>query len=257
METGLLDGKIALITGASSGIGRSAALLFARHGAKVVLADINVAGGEETAEMVRARSGSARFIEADVSRAEQVEAMIRFAVAEHGRLDCAFNNAGVEEATGPTADCTEESWDRVMSINLKGVWLCMKYEIRQMLVQGGGAIVNNASIAGLVGYPGRPAYAASKHGVVGITRAAAVEYARQNIRINAVCPGAVRTAMIDSLIHEGRLDEQQLAARQPIGRLGSPEEVAESAAWLCSDRASFMVGHALAVDGGRVGGITA
>lgn len=256
MQERLLEGKIALITGAASGIGRSSALVFARHGAKLVLADVNADGGEETAAMVRALSGAATFVKADVSLAGEVEALIQRAVAEHGRLDCAFNNAGVEESSGLTADCTEESWDRVMSVNLKGVWLCMKYEIRQMLAQGGGAIVNNSSIAGLVGYPRRPAYVASKHGVVGLTRAASVEYAKCGIRINAVCPGAIRTGMIDGLIREGVLNEEQLSARQPIGRLGTPEEVAESAAWLCSERATFMVGHALAVDGGRVGGIT-
>jgi len=252
MSDEMLKGKIALITGASSGIGRGAALVFARHGAKLVLADVNAEGGAETVAMVRAASGEASFVKTDVARASEVEALIQRIVAQHGRLDCAFNNAGIDGAMGTTHACAEDNWDQVLSVNLKGVWLCMKYEIRQMLAQGGGAIVNTASAAGLVAYPGLPAYVASKHGVVGLTRAAAVEYAKQNIRVNAVCPGAIRTPMLEDAIRAGIMSEEQAAALQPNGRLGTPEEIGESAAWLCSGRASFVLGHALSVDGGMV-----
>jgi NAD(P)-dependent dehydrogenase (short-subunit alcohol dehydrogenase family) len=252
MNDEMLKGKIALITGASSGIGRSSAMVFARHGAKLVLADVNTTDGEETAAMVHAASGEAIFVKTDVSQASEVEALVARAVAEHGRLDCAFNNAGIDGSIGPTADCSEDNWEKVLAVNLTGVWLCMKYEIRQMLSQGGGAIVNTASIAGLVGYPGLPAYVASKHGVVGLTRAAALEYAKQNLRINAVCPGAIRTPMLDHAIRAGIIAEEQMTALHPIGRLGTPEEIGEAAAWLCSERASFIVGHALAVDGGMI-----
>lgn len=250
MNERMLEGKIALITGASSGIGRGAASVFARHGARLVLADINVEGGAETVRLVQEARGEAIFVKADVSKAGEVEALIKQAVARFGRLDCALNNAGIDGQMGPTADCTEENWDQVLAVNLRGVWLCMKYQIPQMLAQGGGAIVNVASAAGLVGYPGLCAYVASKHGVVGLTRAAALEYGKQHIRINAVCPGVIRTPMLEEIIRQGLVTEEQAAAMEPIGRLGTVEEVGETAAWLCSGRASFMLGHALAVDGG-------
>jgi NAD(P)-dependent dehydrogenase (short-subunit alcohol dehydrogenase family) len=252
MADRMLEGKIALITGASSGIGRGAAIVFARYGARLVLSDVDVEGGEETAAEVRRAGGEAVFVKVDVAQASEVEALIRRAVDQYGRLDCAFNNAGVDGAQGPTADCSEENWDRVLAVNLKGVWLCMKYEIRQMLEQGGGAIVNTSSGAGLSGVAGMPAYVVSKHGVVGLTRAAALEYAKHNIRVNAVCPGAVRTPMIERIIDRGLISEARLGG--PIGRLGMPEEVGEAAAWLCSERASFMIGHALSVDGGTGAG---
>jgi len=246
----MLKGKVALITGAASGIGQSAAFVFAGYGAKLVLADIKGEEGEQVAERIRNEGGEALFVRADVTKAAEVEALIQKVVATYGRIDCAFNNAGTDGDLKPTHECTEEDWDRVLGVNLKGVWLCMKYEITQMLTQGGGAIVNNASVAGLVGMPGAPPYTASKHGVVGITRSAAVEYAKANIRINAVCPGAIQTPLLEAAFETKSVSRDQLMAMQPIGRLGKPQEVAEAAAWLCSDKASLMTGHAMGVDGG-------
>jgi NAD(P)-dependent dehydrogenase (short-subunit alcohol dehydrogenase family) len=202
--------------------------------------------------MIKKAGGEAIFVKADVSKAAEVEAMVNKAVETYGRLDCTFNNAGVEGVFATTADCTEETWDRVITINLKGVWLCMKYEIAQMLKQGGGTIVNTASVAGLVGGALMPAYVASKHGVVGLTRTAALEYAKSGIRVNAVCPGAIRTPMMERGIALRPEFEGQALAAEPIGRMGRPEEIAEAVAWLCSEAASFVTGHAMAVDGGMV-----
>ncbi len=247
-----LSGKVALVTGAGSGIGRASALAFAKAGANLVLADLATAGGEETARHVTGLGARALFVRADVARASEVEALMRAAVQTYGRLDCAHNNAGIEGAMARTAECPEENWDRVLTTNLKGVWLCLKYEIAQMVTQGGGAIVNTASAAGLVGLAGFPAYTASKHGIVGLTRAAAVEYAKAGIRINAVCPGLIQTPMLQ---RQSAADPQRLAqwaALAPAGRLGTPEEVAEAVVWLCSEAASFVTGHALVVDGGLI-----
>ncbi len=247
----ILEGKVAIITGASSGIGQASAFVFARYGAKLVLADINEPDGEATAGRVRESGGDAIFVRTDVSRSGEVKALVARAVERYGRLDCAFNNAGIDGLTGFTADCEEDNWDRTLAINLKGPFLCMKHEIAQMLSQGGGGvIVNNASVAGLVGVTGLPAYVAAKHGLVGLTKAAALEYARQGIRVNAVCPGAIRTPMLEHALRHGLGVEEALVAHEPLGRLGQPDEVAETAAFLCSDRSSFMTGHALAVDGG-------
>lgn len=248
--TGRLEGKVALVTGAGSGIGRASALAFAREGAKVVVADVDIEGGESTVRMITETDGEAILVKADVSKAQDVQALIDKAVETYGRLDCAFNNAGIVGDIGLTPECTEENWDRVVGINLKGVWLCMKYEIPQMLKQGKGAIVNASSIMGLVGSAnGAPAYTASKHGVIGLTKAAALEYAQKNIRINAVCPGFVRTPMVDYLTRGSAEAEAGIIAREPVGRLGSPEEIAEVVVWLCSDAASFVMGHSLAADG--------
>lgn len=252
MNADVLTGKIALITGAASGIGEAAAKVFARKGAKLVLADINEAGGEAAAAAIRAEGGDAVFVRADISSAKQVEALVAAVVERHGRLDCAFNNAGIADAFAPVADLPEEGWDRVIGVNLKGVFLSMKYEIQQMLKQGGGVIVNTASVAGLVGSPGIGAYAASKHGIVGLTRVAALEYAKLGIRINAVCPGAVRTPMLTQMAAKAGYPEEALVAAEPVGRAGEPVEIAEAAAWLCSGAASFVTGHAMAVDGGWV-----
>jgi len=249
-----LEGKIALITGAGSGIGRAAALAFAREGAVVALADVDEAGAAETLRLVREAGGDGVFVRADVSRAADAEAMVKAVVARYGRLDCAFNNAGILGDHGPTAACSEANWDRVLAVNLKGVWLSMKYEIIQMLAQGGGAIVNTSSAAGLIGWGYRPAYAASKHAVTGLTRSAALEYAAAGIRINAVCPGVIQTPMAE---RSAGGDAEALArsrALHPLGRMGRPEEVAEAVVWLCSDAASFVTGHALAVDGGLAAG---
>ena len=249
---GQLDGKVALITGGGSGIGRASALAFVREGAKAVISDVVVEGGEETVGMIKAAGGEASFVKADVSRAAEVEALIKTAVDTYGRLDCAFNNAGIEGVVAQTAECSEENWDRTIVINLKGVWLCMKYEIPQMLKQGGGSIVNTASGAGLVGFPALPAYAASKHGVVGLTKTAALEYAKSGIRVNAVCPGAIHTPMIERIIGSQPQMAEMFVALEPVGIMGRAEEVAEAVVWLCSGAASFVTGLAMSVDGGFV-----
>ena len=244
--------KVALVTGASSGIGRATALTFVREGAKVVIADMNVIGGEETVQLVKAAGGDAFFVETDVSQAASVEAMVSKTVETYGRLDYAHNNAGVEGVLSRTAEHTEEDWDPVIRINLKGVWLCLKYEIPQMLKQGSGAIVNTASGAGLIGVKRMSAYVASKHGVVGLTKTAALEYAKAGIRVNAVCPGVIQTPMV-ARVSGNRPDVlDKMIAAEPIGRSGQPEEIAEAVVWLCSDAASFVTGHAMAVDGGAV-----
>ena len=248
------EGKVALVTGAGSGIGRAGALAFAREGAKVVVADVVVEGGQETVGMIKEGGGEAIFVKTDVSKGAEVEAMVNKAVETYGRLDYAFNNAGILGEMGPVADCTEENFDRVISVNLRGVWLSMKYEIPQMLAQGGGAIVNTSSIAGLTGGPGIPAYVASKHGVAGLTKNAALEYAQAGIRVNAVCPGGIRTPMIDLYTHGDAEAEAQMHAMHPLGRMGEPEEIADAVVWLCSDAASFVTGHPMAIDGGTVAG---
>jgi NAD(P)-dependent dehydrogenase (short-subunit alcohol dehydrogenase family) len=243
-------GKVALVTGAASGIGRAAALAFARDGAKVVVADIAVGGGEETVRMIEAARGEAIFVEADVSQAAAVEAMVRKAVETYGRVDCAFNDAGTVGEMASTVDCTEDNWEHIINVNLKGVWLCMKCEIRQMLQQGGGAIVNMSSVSGIRGLENFLAYTASKGGILELTRTAALEYSRLGIRINAICPGTIDTPMVAGVVAEKPELMDEFRSLHPIGRIGKPEEVAEAVVWLCSDAASFVTGHALAVDGG-------
>jgi len=250
-----LGGKVALVTGGGSGIGRATALAFARAGAKVVVSDVNAGGGEATVDHVKQVGGQATFVAADVTQAGEVAALVARTVEICGRLDYAFNNAGISSAAlvpdgTPIHDYPEEAWDRLIDINLKGVWLCMKYELPQMLRQGGGAIVNAASIMGLVG-GANFAYNASKHGVVGLTKSAALFYAAQSIRVNAVCPGYVRTPMTERIWSDPER-AREIAARHPMGRFGTAEEVAETVVWLCSDAASFVTGVALPVDGGYV-----
>lgn len=249
MET-IFKNKVAIVTGGAFGIGRATAIAFAKRGAKVVIADW--VKDYETLDLVKKEGGDAIFIKADVSSEADVKNMLDKTIEYYGRLDFAFNNAGVEGITANTHECSVENWDRTIGINLKGVWLCMKYQIPHMLKEGKGAIVNNASIAGLVGFPGIPAYVASKHGVIGLTKNAALEYAKSGIRVNVVCPGVIKTPMIDRFTGKDKEVEKQFASLEPIGRLGEPEEVAEAVIWLCSDASSFITGHPLAVDGGWV-----
>ncbi|MFO8101313.1 MAG: SDR family oxidoreductase [Dehalococcoidia bacterium] len=249
---GNMEGKVALVTGAGAGIGRAAALAFAREGANVVVSDVIVDGGEETVKQVQESGGEATFVRTDVSRSADVEAMVKKTIDTYGRLDYAANNAGINGPITALADCTEEDWDKVMGVNLKGVWLCMKYEIPWMLEAGGGAIVNTASMAGIVGFPAQPPYVTSKHGVIGLTRTAALDYGSRGIRVNAVCPGVIHTTMVESLLDTIPDIIDSLNKQAPVGRIGQPGEIAEAIVWLCSDAASFVTGHALAVDGGYV-----
>lgn len=242
--------KVAIVTGGSFGIGRAAAVAFAERGAKVVIADW--VEDNETLNAIKSTGGDAIFIKCDVSGEESVRTMVDKTIAQYGRLDYAFNNAGVEGVSAPTHECTNENWDKTIGINLRGVWLCMKFEIPHMIKQGKGAIVNNASIAGLVGFVNIPAYVASKHGILGLTKNAALEYAKSGIRVNAVCPGVIKTAMIDRFTGKDKVVEQQFESMEPVGRMGQPEEVAQAVIWLCSDAASFVTAHPMAVDGGWV-----
>jgi len=250
-----LQGKVGIITGGTSGIGREAAVLFAKAGAKVVVAGRREVEGKETVELVRAAGGDGLFVKTDVSRAADIQALVRKTVEKFGRLDVAFNNAGIEGNWLPIVEQPEEDWDSTMAINLKGVWLSLKYEIQQMLKQGGGgAIVNMASIAGLIGSAGAATYIASKHGVMGLTKSAALETARHGIRINVVCPAVIETAMANRLFGEPEARKFALELH-PIGRVGTPKEVAEAVLWMCSDQASFMTGQSLVLDGGMLAGI--
>jgi NAD(P)-dependent dehydrogenase (short-subunit alcohol dehydrogenase family) len=244
------DNKVVLVTGGGGGIGRASALAFARAGAKVAVTDRDVAAGEETTAQVKALGAEALFIAADVMQAAQMQAMVTQVVTHFGRLDCAFNNAGIEEEHMRLADCEEATFDRIMGVNVKGVWLCMKYQIAQMLAQGGGAIVNTASVAGLVGAPKMSAYSASKHAVIGLTKSAAVEYGRKGIRVNAVCPGVIRTVMLERAVQADPKVATTVAGAHPIGRIGEPDEVAAAVLWLSSDASSFVTGLAHTVDGG-------
>jgi NAD(P)-dependent dehydrogenase (short-subunit alcohol dehydrogenase family) len=249
---GILDGKAALITGGGGGIGRAAALAFAREGALVAVADIATAAAAETVAQVAAAGGRALALGGEVARDPDVREMVADAVAAFGRLDCAFNNAGIagwqaDAAGNKTADWSEQAFDRLIAVNLKGVWLCMKHELVQMQAQGGGVIVNTASIAGLVGLPAACAYVAAKHGVVGLTKTAALEYADVGIRVNAVCPGYIRTPMTAPMSPRRN---SEILARTPAKRVGSPGEIAEMVVWLCSERASYVTGAAYNVDGG-------
>jgi NAD(P)-dependent dehydrogenase (short-subunit alcohol dehydrogenase family) len=251
-ESGLTN-TVALVTGAASGIGRATALAFADAGVRaVVIADLNPSGLEETAAMVTAHGSEALAIRTDVSQPEDVERMVAETVASYGRLDCAFNNAGIEGITAPIAEITTDDWNRILAINLTGVWLCMRAELPHLLAAKGGAIVNCASVAGLVGFKGSAAYVASKHGVVGLTRAAALDYASEGVRVNAVCPGVIQTPMVDRVVQRNPAMEAALTAMEPVGRLGRAEEVADAVVWLCSDGAGFVTGQALAIDGGFV-----
>jgi NAD(P)-dependent dehydrogenase (short-subunit alcohol dehydrogenase family) len=249
-----LEGKVVLVTGGTSGIGRETALLFTKAGAKVVIAGRRELEGDETVGLIRAAGGDGLFVKTDVSKGSEVAALVQKAVEKFGCLDIAFNNAGIEGAWVPIIRQSEEDWDRTININLKGVWLCLKYEIRQMLKQGGGgAIVNMASVTGLIGSVGAGAYSASKHGVIGLTKTAALENAKSGIRVNAVCPGVIETPMGERLFGAPAI-HKSVVGLHPVGRLGRPVEIAEAVVWMCSDRASFMTGQSLVLDGGFLAG---
>lgn len=252
---GIVSGKVALVTGSGAGIGRATALKFAEEGAKVVVSDINRLDGEETVSLISTGGGEAVFVKADVSKPDEVNALVSEAANAFGRLDCACNNAGIEGRIAPLADQSAEDFDQVLSINLRGVFLCLQAEIRQMLT-GGGTIVNLASVAGLIGFPGLSPYVATKHGVNGLTKNAALEYGKNGIRVNLVCPGGIDTRMLDSLAEQStggaQSSHEMMDPLHPIGRIGTPEEVAELIVWLCSPRASFVTGANIPVDGGYV-----
>jgi NAD(P)-dependent dehydrogenase (short-subunit alcohol dehydrogenase family) len=253
METELQD-KVAIITGGTSGIGRETAVLFAGAGAKVVVAGRRENEGNETVSLIEAGGGIGCFVQTDVSKAGDVEELVKKTVATYGKLDLAFNNAGIEGEWVPIVEQTEESWDQTIDINLKGVWLCLKYEIQQMLTQGsGGAIVNMSSICGHIGAATAATYCASKHGVRALTKSAALEYARVGIRVNDVCPGGIETPMADRLFGEPEVHEYTVGLH-PLGRLGKPHEIADAVLWMCSDRASYMTGQSLSIDGGFLAG---
>jgi NAD(P)-dependent dehydrogenase (short-subunit alcohol dehydrogenase family) len=248
----LLDGKSALITGGGGGIGRATALAFAREGARVAVADLIEEAARETVALVNAAGGQAISLSGDVTQASDVQSMTEAVISTYGRLDCAFNNAGiagwqVDAAGKKTAEWSEEAFDRMIAVNLKGVWLCMRHELPRMQAQGGGAIVNTGSIAGLIGLPTSSAYVAAKHGVLGLTKTAALEYAEANIRVNAVCPGFIKTRMTEDTM---RRRGEAILSQVPFRRMGNPEEIAEMVVWLCSDRASYVSGAAYNVDGG-------
>jgi NAD(P)-dependent dehydrogenase (short-subunit alcohol dehydrogenase family) len=245
-------GKVAFVTGAASGIGRATALAFARAGASVVAADVSERGNPETARLIEEQGGRALAVRCDVTKPADVRAALDKTVEAFGRLDFAFNNAGIEpKKPAPTADYDEEEWHRIIDIDLRGVFLCMKHEIPLILKQGGGAIVNTSSGAGIIGIKGSPAYTAAKHGVIGLTKAAALDYAAQNLRINAVCPGYIETPMMERFTGGTAEGRAKVIAEEPAGRMGKPEEIAAAVIWLCSERAAFMIGHAMVMDGGQ------
>ncbi len=252
----IVSGKVALVTGAAAGIGRATALAFAEEGAKVMVSDIDEAGGQETVRLIGEAGGEAAFTRADVSAPEDVTALIAATVERFGRIDCACNNAGIEGKVAPLAEQSLDDYEKVLAINLRGTFLCLKAEIRQMLEQGGGAIVNLASVAGLIGFPGLSPYVASKHAVNGMTKNAALEYAKQGIRVNSVCPAGIETRMLDSLADQStggaQSAHEMMDPLHPIGRIGRSEEVAHMIVWLCSDRASFVTGTTMPIDGGYV-----
>ena len=246
----LFTNKVALVTGGGSGIGRAAALKFAAEGASVVIGNRSEKAGQETVDLIQQAGGKASFYQTDVTKLDNVQKLIEYTVDTYGGLDAAFNNAGVEDPQAMTPEQTEDAFDLVMNVNVKGVWYSMKCEIEYMLAHGGGAIVNTSSIAGVIGYPGHAPYTASKHAVLGLTKTAALEYAKQGIRVNAVCPGATETSLLDGLASGDSNTLEYIKSLHPIGRLAKPEEIANTVVWLCSDEASFVLGQGINVDGG-------
>lgn len=245
-------GKLALVTGGSFGIGRATAIAFARAGAQVVIADIE--SNSDTLRAIKQAGGDPLFMQCDVSKPDQVQTMVQEIVKKFGRLDFAFNNAGIEGDNGPLQECALENWDRVLNVNLKSIFLCMKAQIPLMRSQGSGVIVNCASVAGMMGFINLPAYVASKHGVIGLTRAAALENAKQGIRINAICPGVIKTPMVERVTKGDPALEASYTAMEPVGRMGQPEEIAAAVLWLCSPESGFVTGAAIPVDGGMTAG---
>ncbi|MGW7689014.1 glucose 1-dehydrogenase [Streptomyces asiaticus] len=247
--------KVAFVTGAGSGIGRATAIAFAAEGADVVVADIDSAGSEETARLAAEHDGQVLTVKCDVTSSSDIRAAVEQTVREFGRLDIAFNNAGIEQPPAPLVDISEEEWSRLLDIDLRSAFLCMKYEIPAMLENGGGSIVNTSSGAGVVGIRGQAAYVAAKHGLIGLTKSAALDYAAQGVRVNAICPGIIETPMMDRFSGGTAEGRARVIGQEPVGRMGSPEEIASAVLWLSSDLGAFATGHAMVIDGGQTVGI--